>query len=719
MKAVEYPLLSVLGNSTIRFVVPVYQRNYAWEEKQWSKLWRDIIHISDNTGQEHFTGSIVWVGKMQSPGNDNEGNILVDGQQRLTTLSLIILAFAHYLRKHYNNNDDKLPVSYDKIVHYGYLLFTVEKGEQRYKLTLSDPDREIFRSLVEQLVDPDFPLPPGTVESRLYKALQYFSEEIEALNDPSKLWRGIEKLNIVNVMLDPEKDNPQLVFESMNAGGKPLNHADLIRNYLLLALPNKEQTKLYNNYWRQIELILRTDESMERFDNFIFHYLTLKLAPKIVVKKNLYEEFQKYKQSSRIDVSEILSDLLFHAKIYAKINNLEADENPLLADYFNTINVIEADPVIPLIMFLYSINKNFPSDLPEDTLIAAVKMLESYIVYRTLCDMPSNSLNKFIPLIIAGFRERFDKNNYNVVETLLATLESGKGSGREYPNPNHVLAKLKERPFYSMMRKRQKFFFEKIENSHHPKNPYNIQTGNFTIEHIMPQKINVDTDWPEMLGPDYENKYKDYLHLLGNLAITSFNSELGNMSFKEKKIKYKENFEDKSLYLLEEIQNFPKWDFATIVKRTEQLAEELLKIWPKQQIQNDEIESLSLIKIKGDDNAPGPALAPYLELGILLPNEKLIISDNSIYACECVLSESGEFVFEDGTKIDTPSGAVNYARKLKGQAKKHRNGWSVWFVPRLNCKLIDLKQKLKNNANTQTEQSDDDDFDVTDSELSD
>lgn len=689
MKAVERELLSVLGDNTIRFVVPVFQRSYAWEKKNWDRLWNDILELANNPEREHFTGSIAWVGKMKGPGKDIEGNVLVDGQQRLATLSLIILAFAEYLKKHGNKDakGNELPVTFEKIVHAGYLLSTVDKGEERYKLTLSDLDRDVFRALVEKLVDPATPLPQAAESSRLVMALNHFRAKIAAMDDPASLWNGLQRLNIVNVMLEPGKDNPQLVFETMNATGKPLEKADLIRNYLLLGLSIDEQTRLYHHYWRQIELILDTANSLDNFDRFFFHYLTVKHAPKIILHGNIYQEFRRFKEDSDQNAEEIPQDLLFHADLYSRISSMRPDPSAELEDAFRTFKIIEADPVLPLLLFLYVKNQTDPEHVPDAELLQCVKLLESFIVYRTLCDAPSNTLNKIVPVLVARLREKLSENDFNVYKRLTASLEEGKGTSREYPDAEKVVEVLQRRNFYSMKRNRQKFFFEKLENSRH-KNKFDIMDGLYTIEHVMPREIDPATDWPEMLGDGYEEKRKEYLHLLGNLTVTAYNSEMGNISFALKKSRY---LATEPLALLEDIKNADKWDFNAILRRTTWLAGELAALWPKPEITEEEVRQLALLQSKSIDSPKSTNLKYYIDMGILQPGDKLSISQDSQYSGVCRLTEDGWLEFENGLLADTPGAAVGYIMKIKKLPHKNINGWAIWKVDRLGCRLNELK----------------------------
>lgn len=534
MQAVDRELLSVLGDPTIRFVVPVYQRSYAWEKAQWERLWQDIIAISRTPDRKHFTGSIVWVGRLQGPGENADGNILVDGQQRLTTLSLIILAYAEFARSHANKsaNGKELPVSWEDILEDKYILARSRKGEQRYKLTLSETDKATFRALTESLATPHTPVPAAN--SRLVRALDYFRAKIAGMEDQAELWQGMRRLNIVNVTLNPVNDNPQLVFESMNATGKRLADADLIRNYILLGLPIDQQNEYYANYWRQIELALNTDVNNSVFDQFIFHYLTLHKSPAIISQADIYQIFKDHKEVCGLNTEALLRELLDYAKIYSRITEKGSEKDEEIADILNNISIMQATPFVPLLMLFYSQREKYPDKFARAEFVSALKIIETYLVYRALCDYSSNSFSKYVPSLIAKFKEAFAKDDFSVARHLLASFEAERGTAREFPGADQVCQTLAGRRFYGLASNRRKFFMDKLENSFHPKNRLDIQSGNYTIEHIMPQTIAAASDWPDMLGANYEEGHPEHLHLLGNLTVTAYNSELSNLSFAEK-----------------------------------------------------------------------------------------------------------------------------------------------------------------------------------------
>lgn len=692
MQAIDRELLSVLSDATIRFVVPVYQRRYAWQEENWKRLWDDILAIAQKPDKEHFTGSIVWVGNLQGPSGHSDGNVLVDGQQRLTTLSLAILAYAEFAKAHDNkaSNGNELPVSYRKILGSGYLLSDYEEGELRYKITLSDVDREMFRALIEGLVSPCTPIPDQ--ESPLLTALEYFRTRIAEMEDQSVFWRGIERLRIVNVTLDPHRDNPQLVFETMNSTGKPLTHADLIRNYILLGLPVKIQSRLYRNYWRQMELVLGTDRNMDMFDQFIFHYLTLYMAPNIVTQTEIYQIFKRYREEWGEDTEGLLQEMLFHARIYAAITVQGAEKDAEIGRIFRKIVTLKATPVIPLIMFLYAQWKRFPDQVSREDFVTAIRYLETYLVYRTLCDYRNNSLSRYVPSLIAKFQESFAEGKSSVAKQLLATFEDEKGSARAFPSQKQVLDVLMEKDFYGMATFRKKFFLEQLENALHPKNWLDISGGSYSIEHIMPQTIDPHSDWPAMLGDDYEITCQDYLHLLGNLTITAYNSELSNLSFAKKKEAY---LASEPIALSNDVLQEEVWTYEKIKARTERLARRIIALWPRPYMPLEKIRTYSLLRRKTEATTEYITVRDLIQAGVLLAGEKLVSHEASIYkGATCHVNEDGKLQFDDGRIEDYPSGAAMYAIAKLGKRLKSMNGWWFWFVPRLNCRLSEVKNFL-------------------------
>ncbi|MFY9418755.1 MAG: DUF262 domain-containing protein, partial [Bacteroidales bacterium] len=300
MEATQANLMKFIKKSD-QFSIPIYQRLYSWTEKECERLWDDIMNVGSNNVPSHFIGSIMYI-KDSSPISKPEPLLVIDGQQRLTTVSLLLEALA---RKIGDNEIEGF--SAKKIRHY-YLINPLETGDRKYKLLLSQNDRNTYISIIEQREYPkDFSV-------RIKDIFEYFTNKIDKLseNDIQNLCLGLSKLFIVDISLSRDKDNPQLIFESMNSTGKDLSQADLIRNFMLMRLDGETQKRLYEDYWRPMELEFGQEAYSSYFDSFMRHDLTMKTGniPKI---SEVYEEFKKYFYNSRRDNEEELKELKKYA----------------------------------------------------------------------------------------------------------------------------------------------------------------------------------------------------------------------------------------------------------------------------------------------------------------------------------------------------------------------------------------------------------------------
>ena len=318
MNAHAQALVGLITSANLRFVIPVYQRPYSWDEEQCEQLWDDILYVGSRPQERHFTGSVVWVQDGTFSASGIQPMLLIDGQQRITTLTLVIAALANFSRK----NPEATPhFSYNEIMQRGYLVDTFRQGEDRYKLTLTRGDKNTLESIVENLVDPDFAI--NEESTKLIENFTFFSKRIEAMEDPNIVWDGIQRLDVVSISLDANQDNPQLIFESMNSTVKDLSSADLIRNFVLMGLPKEKQDALYLNHWRNIELTLGADSYEDTFDEFLRNYLIVLYAPEPLVKRDIYHIFKRhvhdhgYNKDDRI--VELLREMERFASYYARI----------------------------------------------------------------------------------------------------------------------------------------------------------------------------------------------------------------------------------------------------------------------------------------------------------------------------------------------------------------------------------------------------------------
>ncbi len=417
MKATEAKLLPFLRRSP-QFIIPIYQRTYSWDKSECWQIWPDILRAGRDDGvAAHFVGSIVYIEKGLFHVMSNSPLLVIDGQQRLTTVSLIIEALARHL-------GDSEPIdgfSAKKLRHY-YLLNPLENGKQRYKLLLTQTDEQTLLAIVEQK-----PLPTGS-SLRLEENFRFFEEKIKALGDIGPLCKGLDKLMVVDISLSRDHDNPQLIFESMNSTGRALSQADLIRNFVLMGLDNDRQVELYTEHWRPMELAFGQDAYGKYFDSFMRHYLTVKTGniPRV---RQVYEAFKSYargQEASAVGVDAVVADLHKYADHYCAMA-FGRELAPSLADAFRDLRELEVDVAYPLLLELYDDYSS--GKLLVNDLVRAVRLIESYVFRRAVCAIPTNSLNR----TFASFRRSLDKDRY--LESISAHFQ-GLPSYRRDPAPN-------------------------------------------------------------------------------------------------------------------------------------------------------------------------------------------------------------------------------------------------------------------------------------------
>ncbi|WP_367695082.1 DUF262 domain-containing protein, partial [Helicobacter pylori] len=388
MKADAIKLLDFIGKSQEKqFVIPIYQRVYSWEKEQCKQLWDDIIKTGGNDQIEgHFIGSIVFVHDGIYTTNYNE-LLIIDGQQRLTTITLLLIA----LRNHSSDEDKRKKIE-------SYLINSDEEGDKKFKLILSEPDRDTLLSLIDK--DRKKPSEPS---SKIMENFKLFEEWICKNTDKLEtIFKGLDKLMVVEISLERGKDNPQLIFESMNSTGKDLTQTDLIRNYILMGLEPKKQEIFYKKYWRAIEEHFKQNETL--FNRFVRHYLTIKIG-KIPNEKIVYEAFKDYQQKEGIEIEDLLKDLQKYCGYFCQIAfKKEADKD--LNKALGFLVDLERDVIYPLLLELYSDYSD--GVLSKADFIPIIYLIESYICRRAVCGLGSNGLNKIFP----SFTKKINKDQY-------------------------------------------------------------------------------------------------------------------------------------------------------------------------------------------------------------------------------------------------------------------------------------------------------------------
>ena len=561
MKATEANLLEFIKKSN-QFSIPIYQRLYSWTEKECGRLWNDIMTVGSKNIPSHFIGSIMYIEKGLYQISKQEPLLVIDGQQRLTTISLLLEALARKI-----GDNEVEGFSARKIRNY-YLINSLETGDRKYKLLLSQNDRNTYISIIEQREY------PKESSIRIKNIFEYFTSKIDKLseNDIQNLCLGLLKLFIVDISLNRDQDNPQLIFESMNSTGKDLSQADLIRNFMLMRLEGDIQKRLYEDYWRPMELEFGQEAYDSHFDSFMRHYLTMKTGniPKI---SEVYEEFKKYFYNSRRDNEEELKELKKYAAYFCAMA-LDKEEDKELKEAFSDLRELKVDVSYPLLLELYNDYKM--GVLSKEDFIKIIRLIESYVFRRAVCGIPTNSLNK----TFATFGKSIIKEKY---------LESVKAhfikmtSYRRFPNDEEFKKELECRDLYnfrSRSYRSRSYLLRRLEN-HDRKERVNV--SEYTIEHILPQNTNLNHDWGEALGPDWEKIQQKYVHTLGNLTLTSYNSEYSDKFFTDKR-DMKGGFRESPLKLNRGLANLDTWNEETILQRAENLSKEALKVWQYPQL---------------------------------------------------------------------------------------------------------------------------------------
>ncbi len=552
MKADAIKLLDFIGKSQEKqFVIPIYQRVYSWEKEQCKQLWDDIIKTGGNNQIEgHFIGSIVFEHDGIYTTNYNE-LLIIDGQQRLTTITLLFIALRDYL----NDEDEFLEKFSRQKIRNRYLINSDEKGDKRFKLILSEPDRDTLLSLID-----GNRRKPSEPSLKIMENFKLFEEWIRKnTNKLETIFKGLDKLMVVEISLERGKDNPQLIFESMNSTGKDLTQTDLIRNYILMGLEPEKQKIFYKKYWRAMEEDFKQNETL--FNQFVRHYLTIKTREIPNINK-VYEAFKRYQQERGIETEALLQDLQKYCGFFCRIVfKKEADKD--LNKALSFLVDLEMDVIYPLLLELYSDYSD--GVLSKQDFIPIIYLTESYICRRAVCGLGTNSLNK----IFASFTKKINKDQY--LESIKAHFLSLEKTTGKFPKDSEFKDSFITIDFYHFQER--EYFLERLENFD-TKEPVN--TKECTTEHIMPQTLT--KEWERDLGENFQAIHDKYLHTIGNLTLTGYNQEYRNNSFQEKRDMEK-GFKQSSLRLNQSLKDLESFGEKEIEKRANDLADWALKIW--------------------------------------------------------------------------------------------------------------------------------------------
>ncbi|PDW34901.1 DUF262 and DUF1524 domain-containing protein [Helicobacter pylori] len=545
---------------TNQFVIPIYQRVYSWGKEQCEQLWDDIIKTGGNDQMNgHFIGSILYV---LDDNTHSSPLLIIDGQQRLTTITLLFIALR-------NRSSDE--VKRKKMESY------LINSDKKFRLILSESDKDTLLFLIDENKRK-----PSELSLKIMENFKLFEEWIRKNTDKLEtIFKGLEKLMIVWIALKKGKDDPQLIFESMNSKGIELTQTDLIRNYIVMETEVENQENFYNQYWRAMEENFKQSEKQSKkedlFNKFVRHYLTIKTREIPNINK-VYKAFKDYRQKEGIEIEDLLKDLQKYCGYFCQIAfKKEADKD--LNKALSFLVDLEMDVIYPLLLELYSDYSD--GVLSKQDFIPIIYLTESYICRRAVCGLGTNSLNKVFPFVT----KKINKDQY------LESIKVHFGyltEKQRFPNNDEFKEHFITIDFYHF--KKKKYFFERLENFER-KEPVNTQEC--TIEHIMPQTLT--EEWKRDLGENFQAIHDKYLHTIGNLTLTGYNTEYSNRSFQEKRDMEK-GFKQSPLKLNQSLKDLESFGEKEIEKRANDLADWALKIWTYPKL---DAETLEKYKQKG------------------------------------------------------------------------------------------------------------------------
>ena len=554
MKGSASHLLEFLEGSRKRFIIPVYQRNYDWKQENCKQLFDDLVQVIRENKQSHFFGSIVSYAHLR------DEVVLIDGQQRITTVSLILIAMINAMKQGIMASEDSNLVD---ILQDTYIIDKYRKEERKVRLKPFRDDCNAFDRLIFNKEE-DY-----VADSKVTHNYHYFYDRITNAKELTldELYKAIDSLEIIDIVLEPEHgDDPQLIFESLNSTGLDLTEADKIRNFILMGLQPDIQEKYYDDYWNKIENCTGSE-----LDSFVRNYLTIEtgVIPNI---RNVYQAFKAYAKGK--DIQQLLGQMLTYATAYKKLTTFDLGDSEAneIAKRLDLLDMTVAYPFLMAFMIYAS-----DTGIYEKELVPVLSCIESFIFRRLMCDLPTNALNKiFATLHKFVVKNKKETDTYSNV--MVYYLETRKLSST-FPKDEEFLNGFTTKNIYAMRGKNKTYLFERLENgSSKEKNDIvgNIAEGILTIEHIMPQTLS--PWWRQELGDKYETIHEKWLHTIANLTLTGYNSTYSNKSFPEKKT-IENGFLQSGLRLNQYIAKFDQWTEKELEMRKKDLSDKALKIW--------------------------------------------------------------------------------------------------------------------------------------------
>lgn len=572
MKGESKKLVDLIAGQEKRFTIPLYQRNYDWKLKHCEQLFFDLIRIHEEKRKHHFFGSIVTV-REDEYGDDF---LIIDGQQRITSISLLILAMINAARD--GKIKSEIPHTLDKL-YKTYIINEYQDNDRKVRLKPIKNDQKSFDAIVyNKTEDLDQNSNIALNYNRFYELVINSQLSLEQLEN------SLRKLIIIDLRLNHE-DDPQLIFESLNSTGLELTEADKIRNFLLMSATIEEQEKFYEAYWHKIE---KNTEFNPTF--FIRDYMTIHTR-RIANIEDLYGEFKSFLKERKYTREEILKEMTDYSHYFNMFNNFKS-ENEKLNTKFRQLSTLASS--VGMTFYMAFLKYAHEQNMSYEEMYEVFDIIEGYWARRIICNYPANALNKTFATLHHEIQKITNEETSNggerpkYVEVFKYLLLKRKRTG-EFPRDNTVKEEFGRRQVYRIPTSYRNFLFERMENGDNVEGKWenivpHMKDGSYTIEHIMPQTLNAQ--WREALGVQAEDIHENLLHSFGNLTLTGYNSSYGNRTFKEKKegYVYKGNtvygFKDSHFWLNNYVKGVDQWTDVEIKTRNGILLERFLKLWP-------------------------------------------------------------------------------------------------------------------------------------------
>ncbi len=562
MKGEAQPLIKFFDGSDKRFIIPLYQRNYDWKIENCNQLFQDLLKLHKTKRKSHFFGSIV-----SSIENGSEDRFIIDGQQRITTVSLILIALVNaYKANEIEATDKKIT---EKIFKR-YLVDEYQEDERKVKLKPIKKDMQAFDALLYKSKE------NYVKESNVTRNYDFFYDEIlKSKLSVDEIFDTIKKLEVINIKLE-DGDDAQLIFESLNSTGLDLSEADKIRNYLLMSLTPAQQDDLYSRFWNPIEE--KTDYEPT---SFVRDYLTMKQG-KIGRIDKIYFIFKDYAEDSPMNRAELMEEMYHYAQIYHQINNAETGIDKLDRK-LKQLRTLDSTIMYPFYMAFFDYAEKCAMSVDERYKV--LDIVEAYFARRIICNLPSNALNKVFSTLHKDVMNQIAKNTTPQGEEpyyidVLTYLLLNKARSSIFPRDEEVKAEFAVRQVYKIPTPQRMFILERLENQDNNERHEVVKllsNKEITIEHIMPQTLS--DKWKASLGENWETIHQQYLHTMANLTLTGYNSQYSNLTFIEKRDMEK-GFKDSAFRLNNYVKDCVKWTEEELMNRQQLLLSLFMKLWP-------------------------------------------------------------------------------------------------------------------------------------------